>query len=61
MKTPAPNEATKIRELALSEGVLLGHGGMKESTIRIQPPLVITDEQLEKVVQVFDKCLRDTH
>jgi 4-aminobutyrate aminotransferase/(S)-3-amino-2-methylpropionate transaminase len=61
MKTPAQNEATKIRELALSKGVLLGHGGVKGNTIRIQPPLVITEEQLENVVQVFDECLRDTH
>jgi 4-aminobutyrate aminotransferase-like enzyme len=61
LKTPAPNEATRIRELALSKGVLLGHGGVKGSTIRIQPPLVIAEEQLEKVLQVFDECLRETH
>jgi 4-aminobutyrate aminotransferase len=61
LKTPAPNEATKIRELALSKGVLLGHGGVKANTIRIQPPLVVTEEQLDKSVQVFDECLREIH
>ena len=61
LKTPAASEATKIRELALNKGLLLGHGGVKGNTVRIQPPLVITDEQLEKTVQVFDECLRETH
>ncbi len=60
LKTPAPSEATKIRELALNKGLLLGHGGVKGNTVRIQPPLVITEEQLEKTVQVFDECLRET-
>ena len=61
LKTPAPSEAIKIRELALNKGLLLGHGGVKGNTVRIQPPLVITEEQLEKTVQVFDECLRETH
>jgi 4-aminobutyrate aminotransferase len=59
LKTPAPSEATKIREVALGKGVLLGHGGVKGNIIRIQPPLVITEEQLEEIVQVFDECLRE--
>jgi len=61
LKTPAPSEATKIRELALNKGLLLGHGGVKGNTVRIQPPLAITEEQLEKTVQMFDECLRETH
>ena len=59
LKTPAPNEAAKIRELALSKGVLLGHGGVKGNIVRIQPPLVITEEQLDKTVQVVDECLKE--
>ena len=59
LKTPASNEAAKIRELALSKGVLLGHGGVKGNTVRIQPPLVITEEQLDKTVRVLDECLKE--
>ncbi len=59
LKTPAPNEAAKVRELALSKGVLLGHGGVKGCTVRIQPPLVITKEQLDTTVEVIDECLRE--
>jgi 4-aminobutyrate aminotransferase-like enzyme len=61
IKTLASNEATKIREPALSKGSLLGHGEVKENTIRIQPPLVISGEQLEKMVQVFHECRREIH
>ena len=61
LKTPAPRETEKIRELALSKGVLLGHGGVKGNTIRIQPPLVITDDQLDKTVQVIDESLKQIH
>lgn len=59
LKTPAPSEAEKVRELALSKGVLLGHGGVKGCTVRVQPPLVITEEQLDKTVEVIDECLRE--
>ncbi len=59
LKTPAPNEAAKVRELALRKGVLLGHGGVKGCTVRIQPPLVITEEQLDTTVEVIDECLKE--
>jgi len=59
LKTPAPTEAAKVRELALRKGVLVGHGGVKGCTVRIQPPLVITDEQLDRTVDVIDECLRE--
>jgi len=59
LKTPAPSEAAKVRELALRKGVLLGHGGVKGCTVRIQPPLVITEEQLNRTVDVIDECLRE--
>ncbi len=59
LKTAAPNEAAKVRELALRKGVLLGHGGVKGCTVRIQPPLVITEEQLDTTVEVIDECLKE--
>jgi len=59
LKTPASREAAKVRELALGKGVLLGHGGVKGNTLRIQPPLVISEEQLDRTVQVFDTCLKE--
>lgn len=59
LKTPAPSQAEKVRELALGKGVLLGHGGVKACTVRVQPPLVITEQQLDRTVEVIDECLRE--
>ena len=59
LKTPAPSQAEKVRELALGKGVLLGHGGVKGCTVRVQPPLVITEQQLDRTVEVIDECLRE--
>ena len=56
-KTPAPEEAVKTRDLCREEGILLGHGGVKNNVLRIQPPLVVSEEQCNRIVQVLDRCL----
>jgi 4-aminobutyrate aminotransferase len=56
-KHPAQMEAAKIRDLCRDKGVLVGHGGVKGNVVRIQPPLVITREQLDKVIDVLDQSL----
>ncbi len=56
-KTPGPEEAVKTRELCRQEGILLGHGGVKNNVLRIQPPLVISEEQIDRIVQTLDRCL----
>jgi 4-aminobutyrate aminotransferase-like enzyme len=56
-KTPAVNETTKIRDELLKNGVMVGAGGVKGNVLRIQPPLIITKEQLEQVLTLIDKSL----
>jgi len=56
-KTPAPEETVKTRDLCREHGILLGHGGVKNNVLRIQPPLVISEEQADRIVQVLDVCL----
>jgi 4-aminobutyrate aminotransferase-like enzyme len=58
-KTPAPEEATKTRDISRKEGILLGHGGVKNNVLRIQPPLVVSEEQINRVVEVLDQALRE--
>ena len=53
-KTPASDEGKKIREICLENGVLLGFGGIYANVLRIQPPLVISQEQMEEVVKVLE-------
>lgn len=44
-KRPAAVEAKAIRERCREAGVLVGVGGQDGNVVRIQPPLVISDEQ----------------
>ena len=57
-KTPASDEGKKIREICLKNGVLLGFGGIYANVLRIQPPLVISQGQMENVVKVLDLALQ---
>ncbi len=56
-KTPAAQEAKKVKEIAKNMGVLVGRGGIYGSVIRIQPPLAIGIERLEMIADVIDKAL----
>ncbi|NIR86485.1 aminotransferase class III-fold pyridoxal phosphate-dependent enzyme, partial [Candidatus Bathyarchaeota archaeon] len=57
-KTPAAEETTKIRDLCLQKGVLIGSGGVKRDVLRLQPPLVISNEQIDKVIDTLVDCLK---
>ncbi len=56
-KTPADKETSKIRDLCLGKGLLMGSGGVKRNVLRIQPPLVIPKEQMDKVIETLVSCL----
>jgi 4-aminobutyrate aminotransferase-like enzyme len=53
-KTPAFEEASQISEICRENGLLIGVGGVYGNVIRIQPPLVIDENQLEKALGVLD-------
>jgi len=52
-KTPAAVEAAAIRQHCLENGVLIGVGGNFGSVLRVQPPLVISEEQLDRVFETI--------
>jgi len=52
-RTPAPAEAEAVRELCLANGVLVGVGGVYGNVVRIQPPLVMAQEQIDQAVEVL--------
>jgi 4-aminobutyrate aminotransferase-like enzyme len=56
-KEPAPAEAAQVRRLCREEGVLLGVGGPNGNVVRVQPPLVIEQEQLDRALTVLDRAL----
>jgi 4-aminobutyrate aminotransferase / (S)-3-amino-2-methylpropionate transaminase / 5-aminovalerate transaminase len=56
-KTPASDEAGALRKLCRERGVLLGVGGVAGNVMRIQPPLVISEDQLDKIVNAMQESL----
>ncbi len=55
-KTPANTEATKIRDFCLEQGLLIGQGGVFGNVLRIQPPLVISQKQMDGVVKILNEA-----
>lgn len=54
-KTPAQKETKLIVERLHAAGVIVGLGGIFKNVIRVQPPLVISEEQAKTVLKKFEK------
>ena len=57
--TPATAEAEAVRDFCLKRGVLIGVGGVYGNVVRIQPPLVITREQLDSALDTLELALSE--
>ncbi|MCS7386683.1 MAG: aspartate aminotransferase family protein [archaeon GB-1867-005] len=57
-KTPAVKEAIKVRNYMRESGFLIGAGGAFGSTLRIEPPLMITKEQIDRALEALDQALK---
>jgi 4-aminobutyrate aminotransferase / (S)-3-amino-2-methylpropionate transaminase / 5-aminovalerate transaminase len=57
-KTPAADEAGRVKVMMREKGFLIGVGGTWGNVLRIQPPLVITPEELTGAVRALGECLR---
>jgi len=56
--TRAPSSSgANIQDQCLEEGILIGVGGIYGNILRIQPPLVIENEELDAVVDCLDRVL----
>lgn len=56
-KTPAGESAALVQDLLLEDGFLIGVGGYHGNVLRLQPPLVIGDEDLDRSVAALDRAL----
>lgn len=56
-KTPASEEAKQIRKLCREAGVLIGLGGVFGNVLRLQPPLILTAEESQRVLDVLEKSI----
>ncbi|MGH9941206.1 MAG: aspartate aminotransferase family protein [Pyrinomonadaceae bacterium] len=57
--TPATAEAEAIKDACRKKGVLIGVGGVYGNVLRIQPPLVITREQLDSALESLEEALSE--
>jgi 4-aminobutyrate aminotransferase len=55
-KTPANAEGGKIRDFCCENGLLAGLRGIYDNILTIHPPLVVTEEELLKVVKILDSA-----
>ncbi|MHA2396964.1 MAG: aminotransferase class III-fold pyridoxal phosphate-dependent enzyme, partial [Candidatus Thorarchaeota archaeon] len=55
-KEPAKDESKRFVEQMKNDGVLIGLGGIFKNVLRLQPPLVITEEQAKTVLNKMDKA-----
>lgn len=56
-KTPAAALAEEVRAELLKRGILVGVGGVNGNVVRIQPPLVIEDAQINTALQQLEAVL----
>jgi len=56
-RTPASAEANAVRAACLERGVLIGVGGVHGNVLRLQPPLVIRKEELDRAIAVLAEVL----
>lgn len=59
-KTPAAAAAGEVRRLCREAGILVGVGGSLGNVVRLQPPLVISEEECARVLETLEKVLADT-
>ena len=56
-KEPAKTEAAEVLELARERGLLLGKGGLFGNTLRIKPPMCITKDDADFMIDCLDEVL----
>jgi 4-aminobutyrate aminotransferase/(S)-3-amino-2-methylpropionate transaminase len=58
-KAPDAASATAIQDRLLEDGLIVGLGGFHGNVLRVQPPLVIPDDDLDRAVDALDRALGD--
>ncbi len=55
--TPDSQLTAKVMEAAKAEGLLIGKGGLYGNTLRIAPPLSVTEEEAEEGLEKLTKAI----
>jgi 4-aminobutyrate aminotransferase/(S)-3-amino-2-methylpropionate transaminase len=58
-RQPSPARTRRIVEVARERGLLLLRAGTHDNVIRLLPPLVATEEELERGIEILTTALDD--
>jgi 4-aminobutyrate aminotransferase-like enzyme len=58
-KAYATEETVLFMDKCREKGVLVGKGGLMGNVIRLAPPLTISAEQVDELLEVFDHCFAE--
>jgi 4-aminobutyrate aminotransferase-like enzyme len=58
-KEPAAKEATAFMEACKRRGVLIGKGGLYGNTIRLAPPMLIDESEIDRACDLMDQALTE--
>ena len=56
-RTPAPEKAVRLFEETKKRGLLIGKGGLYGNVIRISPPLIVSDGEVDEALKILDESL----
>ena len=56
-KLPSVAKTNAVMEMGKKEGILLGKGGLYGNTIRIAPPMMITDDEMGEAITRFSAAM----
>lgn len=58
-KEPIPEETKKIRITGLKNGIIFGLGGARVNVLKVKPPLIVTKEECDEILDKFRKTVND--
>ena len=60
-KTPAVDAAKEVKKRCREAGILIGVGGTFANVVRLQPPLILGEDEAVQIIDILSKVLRDVN
>jgi 4-aminobutyrate aminotransferase-like enzyme len=57
-RTPDPELFAAIRKKGFENGIIFGLGGTAKNVLKIKPPLIVSRDEADTILQLFQKSLR---
>ncbi len=58
-KTPAVAQAKEVRRLCREAGIIVGVGGSLANVVRLQPPLIINEEECARILETLETAFTE--